>query len=159
MCEPDFLGAWARNVGTHRGVGKHAQGLRQAFEDLLRSGDAVPPARERPEANHYRDGRVAEPLDLLQHGVGAPAREDVAGQEQQRESIGMRDGPPPSPCLLRQGRSNSCRPSCGAADSPWRHGEKIDLATLDIVLGGGFESVPGGTACARKTATAKSRAT
>jgi hypothetical protein len=87
MCEPDFLGAWARNVGTHRGVGEHAQGLRQAFEDLLRSGDAVPPARDRPEAIINPDGRVAEPLDLLQHRVGAPAREDVAGQEQQRESI------------------------------------------------------------------------
>ena len=38
---------------------------------------------------------------------------------------------------------------------PSQHGEKIDLATLDIVLGGGFESVAGGTACARKTATAE----
>ena len=117
-------------------VGQHPQGLRQAFEDLLWASDAVPPARDRPKAIIDRDGRVAERLDLLQYGIGAPAREDVAGQEQQRESIGMRDGPPPSPCLLRQGRSNSCRPSCGAADSPWRHGEKIDLATLDIVLAG-----------------------
>ena len=73
-------------------VGQHAQSLRQAFEDLLRSGDAVPPARDRPKAIINRDSRVAEPLDLLQHGIGAPARKDIAGQEQQRESIGMRDG-------------------------------------------------------------------
>jgi hypothetical protein len=31
-------------------------------------------------------------LQLLQDGIGAPARENVAGQEQQRQAVGMRDG-------------------------------------------------------------------
>src|SRR6516165_12744841 len=59
-------------------VGQHPKGSRQAFEDLLRPGDAVPPARDRPKAVIDRDGRVAERLDLLQYGIRAPAREDVA---------------------------------------------------------------------------------
>src|SRR6516225_2543397 len=62
-------------------------GLAAGSEDLLWAGDAVPPARDRPKAVIDRDGRVAERLDLLQHGIGAPAREDVAGQEQQRQAI------------------------------------------------------------------------
>jgi hypothetical protein len=61
--------------------------LRQAFKDLLRAADAISPARDRPEAIIDRDGRVAKPLNLLQHGIGAPAREDVTRQEQQRKAV------------------------------------------------------------------------
>jgi hypothetical protein len=70
-------------------VGQHAHRLRQAPDDLFRSGDPVPPSRDRPKAVIDRDGRVAERLDLLQYRVGPAPGKDVAGQQQNGQAIGV----------------------------------------------------------------------
>ena len=43
-------------------------------------------------------GGIAEMLDLLQHRVGPAVGEGVAGEDQDRQAVGMGDSPPPSPC-------------------------------------------------------------
>jgi hypothetical protein len=70
---------------------------------------------------------VAEPLDLLQHGIGAPAREDVAGQEQQRESIGeccygagLRETPTVGASSLLYARRAASASDCANAKSSVR---------------------------------------
>ena len=70
-------------------VGEHAGHLRQRRQQLLRPGDPVEVARDRPERVVHARGRVAVVLDLLQHGVGAPAGERVAGQQQHRQPVGV----------------------------------------------------------------------
>ena len=51
-------------------------------------GDPVPVAHDRPECVVHRGRRVAEVLDLLQHRVGQPALERVAGEQQHRQPVG-----------------------------------------------------------------------
>ena len=70
-------------------VGEHAGHLRQRRQQLLRPGDPVEVARDRPERVVHARGRVAEVLHLLQHRVGAPAGERVAGQQQHRQPVGV----------------------------------------------------------------------
>ena len=62
---------------------------RQRLRDLRRARDAVPVARDRPERVVDGDRRLAEVLDLLQHGIGDARVERVAGQQQQRQAIGV----------------------------------------------------------------------
>ena len=51
--------------------------------------DAVPVAGHRLEGVIHRDRRIAEMLDLLQHRVGPPVGENVTGQKQHRQAVGM----------------------------------------------------------------------
>ena len=53
--------------------------------------DAVPVARDRPERVVDGDRRLAEVLDLLQHGIGDARVERVAGEQQQRQAVGVGD--------------------------------------------------------------------
>ena len=53
-------------------------------------GDPVPVARYRLERVVHGDGRVAEMFDLLEHGVGQPACECVAGEEKHRQAVRVR---------------------------------------------------------------------
>ena len=64
--------------------------LGQRLEDLLRPCDPVPIAGDRAKGVVHRSGRVREMLDLLQHGIGNPAREGVPGEDQDRQPVGMR---------------------------------------------------------------------
>jgi hypothetical protein len=72
-------------------VGQHARDLRQGRDQLLGPGDPVEPAADRPERVVDRGRRVAEVLDLLQHRVGRAVDERVAGQQEQRQPVGVRD--------------------------------------------------------------------
>jgi len=64
--------------------------LRQRRNDLRRTGDAIPVARNRLEGVVHGDSRVAEVFDLLEHWVRQPVGESVAGKEEHGKTIGMR---------------------------------------------------------------------
>ena len=66
--------------------------LRQRLQDLLGPGDAIPIARNRPEAVGDGRGRIAEVLDLLEDGIGQAAGEDIACQQKDGEAISVGDG-------------------------------------------------------------------
>ena len=68
-------------------VGKHAHRLHRGVDDLLRTGDAVEVARDRPEAVVHGDVALPGHLELLKHWVRPARRENVAGQEQHREPV------------------------------------------------------------------------
>ena len=66
-------------------------GVRQRVQQLLGSDDAVPVANDRLERVVDRDRRIAEVLDLLQHRIGDATGERVAGEQQHRQTVGVRD--------------------------------------------------------------------
>ena len=72
-------------------IGQHVHRARQRRDDLLGPRDAVEIARHRAEAVVRRDRAVVEILDLLQHRIGPAVGEHVAGQEQHRQPVHMRD--------------------------------------------------------------------
>ncbi len=74
-----------------RGIGHHLDRARQRDEQLLGRRDAVEVARHGPEAVVRADVALFEILDLLQHGVGQPRHEHVAGQQQQRQAADVRE--------------------------------------------------------------------
>ncbi len=80
-----------RHRSARRRIGQHVHGARQRRDDLLRPRDAVEIARHRAEAVVGRDRAVREILDLLQHRIGAAVGEHVAGQQQHRQAVDMRD--------------------------------------------------------------------
>ena len=73
-------------------IGEHVHGALQGGDQLLGPIDAVEIARHRAEAVVGRNGAVGEVLDLLQHRVGPAVGEDVAGQQQERQTVDVRDG-------------------------------------------------------------------
>ncbi len=73
-------------------IGQDLDRRRQAGQDLFGPGDAVPVARHRLEAIVGRHRGVGEAFHLLQHGVGAPRRENVARQEKHRQPVDVGDG-------------------------------------------------------------------
>ena len=72
-------------------IGQHRHRPVQRRHDLLGPDDAVEIARHRPEAVVGADRAVAEVLDLLQHRIGLAVGEDVAGDQQHRQPVDMRD--------------------------------------------------------------------
>ncbi len=66
--------------------------LRQRRDDLLGPRDAVPVANDGLVAVVDGEGRVAELLDLLEHGVRRAVGEGVAGEEKDRQPVGHGDG-------------------------------------------------------------------
>ena len=108
------------------GVEHRLDGERQRLSHLLWPDNAIPVARDGPERIVDRDGRRAEVLDLLQHGIGDPALEGVAGEDQDRQAVGVRqprrrdhvrrtrpdgrgrDHDLPAPSRLREGNSRMC---------------------------------------------------
>ncbi len=75
-------------------VGRVQQGaghLRERGEELGGVADPVPVAHDRPEAVVDGGARVAEVLDLLEHGVGQARGERVARDEQGGDPVGHGD--------------------------------------------------------------------
>ena len=72
------------------GVTHRRHRARQGRQQLLGSRDAVEVARDRAQRVVRRDGAVAPVLDLLEHRVRRAVREDVAGDQQQRQAVDMR---------------------------------------------------------------------
>ena len=64
------------------------QRLGQGGHQLFGVGDPVPVAHHRLKAVVDGHRRLAEVLDLLQHRVGAAVLEGVAGEDQQRQTVG-----------------------------------------------------------------------
>ena len=88
------LGVLAKGEKSRAAVGRveHGRGrLGQRADDLLGPRDPVPVAGHRLERVVDRDGRVVEVLDLLEHRVGHAVGEGVAGEQEDRQPIGMRD--------------------------------------------------------------------
>ncbi len=74
-----------------RGIGHHLDRARQRDEQLLGRRDAVEVARDGAETVVRADVALFEILDLLQHGIGQPRHEHVAGQQQQRQPADVRE--------------------------------------------------------------------
>jgi hypothetical protein len=60
-------------------IEQHAQGGGGGDQNLLGPQDPVPVPRHRPERIVGRDRGIAEILDLLEHRIGAPVGEQIAG--------------------------------------------------------------------------------
>ncbi len=95
-----------RDRAASGGIGKDAHGPRQGSKNLLGPSDAIEVPRDRPQAVIGRHGAVAKILDLLQHRIGAAAREYVARQEQYGQPIDMGN---------RRGRHHVGRPGSDRA--------------------------------------------
>ena len=72
-------------------IGQHRHRAVERRHDLLGPRDAVEIARHRTEAVIGAHRAVAEILDLLQHRIGPAVGEHVAGDQQHRQAIDMRD--------------------------------------------------------------------
>ena len=77
---------------ARRRVEHHGERLRQRPDDLGGLGDPVPVAAHRLEGVGHGQRRVVEVLDLLEHGIDDPVLEGVAGEEQDRQAVGVGDG-------------------------------------------------------------------
>ena len=77
---------------TRRRIEHRGQCLGEGPHDLRRLGDAIPVAGHRLEGVGHGDGRVAEVFDLLEDGVDDAVLERVAGQQQDRQPVGVGDG-------------------------------------------------------------------
>ena len=76
--------------GDRAGVGRrgeHAHGFRQGGDELVRSGDAVPVARDRFEAVVDADVLGGGGFQLLQHRRHVAPREDIPRQQQHRQAV------------------------------------------------------------------------
>jgi hypothetical protein len=80
-----------RDRAAQRGVGQHVQRAGKRGQQLPGMHDAVEVARHRPEAVVRRHAAVVEVLDLLQHRVRRARHEDVAGQQQHRQPVDVRE--------------------------------------------------------------------
>ena len=72
------------------GVHQRRHGPRQGREHVFGPGDAIVVAAYGTEAVVGANGCVPEILDLLQDRVGEPVGEDVAGQQQHRQAVHVR---------------------------------------------------------------------
>ena len=72
-------------------IGQNRHRPVQRRHDLFGPGDAVEIARHGPEAIVGADRPVAEILDLLQHRIGPSIGEDVAGDQEHRQPVDMRE--------------------------------------------------------------------
>ena len=71
------------------GIEHHGHRLGQRGDQLLGPVDAVPIAAHRPERIVDRHRRIGEVLDLLEHWIGNPAGEGVAGKDEDGQPVGM----------------------------------------------------------------------
>ena len=90
--------------------------LGEGSDDLFGLGDAIPITGHRPERVCGCDGWIVELLDLLQHRINDPVQEDVAADQQQRQTVGVSDG--------------GSRDHVGAAGPDRRRGDHDLVATL-----------------------------
>ncbi|MNF52525.1 hypothetical protein D3C84_338710 [compost metagenome] len=75
-----------------RRVGEHSHGVDRRRHQLLGTVDAVPVFTDSLECIVGADAQVVELLDLLQHRVRLAAGVDIAGQQQQGNTVGRRRG-------------------------------------------------------------------
>ncbi len=66
--------------------------LGQRLDDLLRPGDAIPVPRDRSERVGHGHGGIVEDLDLLEDGIDDAMLEGVAGEQEERDSVGVGNG-------------------------------------------------------------------
>ena len=95
VVERELLGilAQADEGGPAIGRVEHQRGrLGQRGDDLLGVGDPIPVAGDRAERVVDRRARGGEVLDLLKDRVGPAVREDVAGQDEDRQAVRVADG-------------------------------------------------------------------
>ena len=83
----DVLGERDEGRAAARRIEHGGDRLRQRRDDLLGPRDAVPIARHRLEGVVDGDGRVAELLDLLEHGIRRAVGEGVTGEDQDRQAV------------------------------------------------------------------------
>ena len=86
----DVLAEGEADRAAVRRVGKRAHGAGKCGEEMFGAGEAIKVAGDRAEAVVGRDGAVVEVLDLLQHWVGTAVGEDVAGDEENRQAVDVR---------------------------------------------------------------------
>ncbi len=79
-----------RHRPAFRRVGQHTQGTRQRRQKLFGPGDPVEIAADRAESIIGADRAIRPILDLLQHWVGRPVGEHIAGDQQHRQTVHMR---------------------------------------------------------------------
>ncbi len=90
----DFLNILTQTDEGRPAIGRvehDGDGLGQGGDDLFGMGDAVPVARHRLERVVDGGRRIAEMLHLLQHRIGTAIGKNVAGQDEQRQPVGMGD--------------------------------------------------------------------
>ena len=95
VVERDLLGilAEADESGTAVGRIEHDRGrLRQRGDDLFGVGDTVPVTGDRAERVVNRRAGGVEMLHLLQHRIGSAVREDIAGQDEDRQPVRVSHG-------------------------------------------------------------------
>ena len=83
----DVLGQRESDRAGERGVSEHTHGMQQRRGKLLGSMHPVEVGRDRAERVIDRNVPIRRVLQLLENGVGDPRGEDVAGQQQHRESV------------------------------------------------------------------------
>ena len=131
------LGEGEGDRARGRGIGQHAHGLGQSGQELLRPVDAVPVAGDGTEAVVDAQVHAVRRLELLQHGRGQAAREDVAGQEEHGQAVdggggGSRDHVGGARAHGRRaGEGAQPAPRLGEGDRGVHHG----LLVLGLVVG------------------------
>ena len=88
----DVLREREEGRAARRRVEHHRQRLGERADDLGGLGDPVPVAADGLERVGHGHGRVTEVLDLLEDGIDDPVLEGVAGEEEDRQAIGVGDG-------------------------------------------------------------------
>ena len=71
-------------------IGHRAEGTRQGSQQMLGPRDTVKIATDRAETVICASGPIGEIFSLLQHRIGSARGKDIAGQEQDRQTVHMR---------------------------------------------------------------------
>ncbi len=90
----DVLGQRDRDRAGIDRVGQDPERPDEGRDQLLRTGDPVEVARDRPERIVHADVALDRVLDLLEHGIRGPVGEVVARQEQDRDPVHRGRGRP-----------------------------------------------------------------
>jgi hypothetical protein len=141
----DVLAEGERHRPAIGRIGQDGKRARQRRHDLLGTRDAIEIARHRPEAVVRARRPVAEVFDLLQHRIGLPIGENVAGDQQHRQAIDVRDR-----CRCdhvgragadrgRAGHHAPAARSLGEGDRGMRHRLLVMCAVGRELIAGGIE--------------------
>ena len=90
----DVLGQRDRDRAGVDRIGQDPERTDERREQLLRTGDPVEVARDRPKRVVHAEVALDRVLDLLENGIRGPVREVVARQEQDRDPVDRGGGRP-----------------------------------------------------------------
>ncbi len=90
----DVLGQRQGHRAGLDGVGEHPHGLEGGRDQGLGAGDPVEVAGDGPKGVVDREVARVRHLELLQHGIGGPGGEGVAGQEEDGDPVDGGEGGP-----------------------------------------------------------------